>query len=76
VAEIAAQDGEIVIRFRGAPPLSGRLLSRQLGVPVKEGSNQLRFPRGKGQGWLATLDALVERLREPAAPSVAVPALR
>src|SRR5439155_51594 len=44
------------------PPLDARRLARELAVPIVAGSNQVRFPRGAGQGWLATLDRLVELL--------------
>jgi transcription-repair coupling factor (superfamily II helicase) len=62
VREIAAPDGEVLVRFAGAPPAAVRVLGRQLKVALSIGSNQIRFPRGRGESWLATLDAVVEAL--------------
>ena len=62
MVEVAAEGGALVVRFAGPPPLDARRLARELAVPIVAGSNQVRFPRGVGQGWLATLDRLVELL--------------
>ncbi|MBI4493024.1 MAG: transcription-repair coupling factor [Chloroflexi bacterium] len=60
VEEIAGQDTEIVVRFARLPPLDTRRLSRQLGVPLRLGSNQVRLPLDAGGLWMPRLLSLVE----------------
>ena len=67
VSQISATEGEIVVKFHGRPPQDVGRLAREVGAPVRAGSNQLRFPRGRGHAWLATLQKLVDRLPVPAA---------
>ncbi len=62
VSQISASESEIVVKFRGRPPQDASGLARQVGAPVHLGSNQLRFPRGRGQAWLTTLQQLVDHL--------------
>ena len=67
VSQISATEGEIVVKFRGRPPQDVGRLTRAVGAPIRAGSNQLRFPRGRGGAWLATLQKLVDDLPVPAA---------
>jgi transcription-repair coupling factor (superfamily II helicase) len=62
VSQITATDHEIVVKLHGRPPADVTRLSRAVGTTLKAGSNQLRMPRGRGQGWIVTLQQLVDRL--------------
>jgi transcription-repair coupling factor (superfamily II helicase) len=62
VEEIAATDGEIVVRFDRLPALDRDGLARAIGAPLKRGSNQLRLERGQGTVWMGRLYALLEAL--------------
>jgi transcription-repair coupling factor (superfamily II helicase) len=62
VQQIQNGDGEIVVRFVQLPRLDVSRLARQVGAPLRAGSNQLRLPRGRGQGWMVQLQTLIEAL--------------
>ncbi|MBV9357040.1 MAG: hypothetical protein JO023_16125 [Chloroflexi bacterium] len=62
VEEIAAADGEIVVRFDRLPAVDRERLARAAGGPLKRGSNQLRMERGQGATWMGRLYALLEAL--------------
>ncbi|MBI2756648.1 MAG: transcription-repair coupling factor [Chloroflexi bacterium] len=63
VEQVAATDREVLVRLDRLPPgLDVRGLERTLHVPIRTGSNQLRFARGEGAGWMGVLYALLERL--------------
>ena len=62
VEEIAAADGEIVVRFDRLPAIDRERLARAAGGPLKRGSNQLRMERGQGVAWMDRLYALLEAL--------------
>ncbi len=62
IAQVSATPSEIVVKLRGKPPTDLARLSRAVGAPVRAGSNQLRIPRGRGQGWIVALQALVDAL--------------
>jgi transcription-repair coupling factor (superfamily II helicase) len=53
---------EIIVKFDRLPALNVDLLARNAGVPLKRGSNQLRFGRGQGSGWMERLYTLVAAL--------------
>jgi transcription-repair coupling factor (superfamily II helicase) len=62
VSQITATETEIVVKFRGRPPADVTRLSREVGGPLRVGSNQIRLPRGRGQAWIASLQRLVDLL--------------
>jgi transcription-repair coupling factor (superfamily II helicase) len=62
VTRIAATDDTIIVMFDQLPLVDVGRLSRELGATVQRGSNQLRFPRGAGEGWMGQLYALLEAL--------------
>jgi transcription-repair coupling factor (superfamily II helicase) len=63
VETILATEDEIVVKFDRLPPLNLEQLTRKVGVPLKRGSNQLRFARtGQGDGWMERLYSLVAAL--------------
>jgi transcription-repair coupling factor (superfamily II helicase) len=62
VEEIAAADGEIVVRFDRLPAIDRERLAHAAGGPLKRGSNQLRMERGQGVAWMGRLYALLEAL--------------
>jgi transcription-repair coupling factor (superfamily II helicase) len=62
VEEIAAVDGEIVVKFDRLPALDRERLVQAVGAPLKRGSNQLRLERGQGSVWMGRLYALLEAL--------------
>jgi transcription-repair coupling factor (superfamily II helicase) len=62
VSQVTATDHEIVVKLHGRPPADVTRLSREVGAALRAGSNQLRLPRGKGEGWLVTLQRLVDLL--------------
>jgi len=79
VEALLATHDEVVVKFDRLPALNVDQLSRQTGMPLKRGSNQLRFARGKGNGWMERLYALVvalPRLGTADLPDVMTPALR
>ena len=53
---------EIVVKLHGRPPADVNRLSHEVGTALRAGSNQLRLPRGPGQGWIVTLQRLVDLL--------------
>jgi transcription-repair coupling factor (superfamily II helicase) len=71
VQAIDADDEAIAVRFAGAPPRLPADAVRELGAPVRYGSNQVRLPRGQGTAWIGPLrrlvDALADASRLPAA---------
>jgi hypothetical protein len=70
---------ELIVKFDRLPALNFDQLSRTAGVPLKRGSNQLRFARGNGAAWMERLYALVSALPRMGAaelPDVMTPALR
>jgi transcription-repair coupling factor (superfamily II helicase) len=62
VGQITATEEEIVVKFRERARLDVESLARQIGAPLRAGSNQVRLRRGRGQAWLATLQRLVDLL--------------
>ena len=62
VSQITATDHEIVVKLHGRPPADVTRLSREVGAALRAGSNQLRLPRGRGEGWLVTLQRLIDLL--------------
>jgi transcription-repair coupling factor (superfamily II helicase) len=64
VEEIAAVDGEILVRFDRLPAVDRERLARAVGGQLKRGSNQLRMERGQGAAWMGRLYALLEALPE------------
>ncbi len=79
VEAITSTEGEIIVKFDRLPALNMDQMSRAAGVPLKRGSNQLRFAHAKGSGWMERLYALVAALPRMAAeelPDVMTPALR
>jgi len=62
VEAIAATHTELIVKFDRLPALSIDVLQRQSGTTLKRGSNQLRFARGQGTGWMERLYALVAAL--------------
>jgi transcription-repair coupling factor (superfamily II helicase) len=79
VEALTATQEEVIVKFEQLPALNFEQLSRAATVPLKRGSNQLRFARGKGNAWLERLYALVAALPKMGAadlPDVITPALR
>ena len=62
VGQITATEGDVVVKFRGQIRVDVQRLSREVGTPLRAGSNQLRLARGRGQAWLATLQRLIDLL--------------
>ncbi|MCC6178054.1 MAG: transcription-repair coupling factor [Chloroflexi bacterium] len=62
VSQVTATDREIVVKLRGRPPTDLARLGREVGVPLRGGSNQIGLPRGKGESWIVTLQRLVDVL--------------
>ncbi|HEX8966444.1 MAG TPA: transcription-repair coupling factor [Chloroflexota bacterium] len=69
VEAIAATLDEIIVKFDRLPALNPERLSREAGVTLKRGSNQLRFQRGKDTRWMERLYALVAALASAPAPA-------
>jgi len=67
VTQVSASPTDIVVKLRNTPPTDLARLSRQIGSPVRSGSNQLRIPRGRGQGWIVALQSLIDALVPAAA---------
>jgi transcription-repair coupling factor (superfamily II helicase) len=74
VQAIDADDEAITVRFAGAPPRLPADAAREIGTPVRYGSNQVRLPRGKGTEWIGPLRRLVDMLAD--APRLAPAARR
>jgi transcription-repair coupling factor (superfamily II helicase) len=64
VGQISAPEHEIIVAFRGPTRVDATALGRAVGTQLRAGSNQVRFPRGRGQAWLATLQRLIDTLPE------------
>jgi transcription-repair coupling factor (superfamily II helicase) len=62
VEAITATHDEIIVKFDRLPALNVDQLARTAGVPLKRGSNQLRFARGQGNAWMERLYSLVAAL--------------
>jgi transcription-repair coupling factor (superfamily II helicase) len=62
VSQVTATDHEIVVKLHGRPPADVTRLSREVGASLRAGSNQLRLARGRGEGWLVTLQRLIDLL--------------
>ncbi|MCC7367565.1 MAG: transcription-repair coupling factor [Chloroflexi bacterium] len=62
VSQITATENEIVVKLHGRPPADVSRLSREIGMTLRAGSNQLRLARGKGEAWLVTLQRLIDLL--------------
>jgi transcription-repair coupling factor (superfamily II helicase) len=62
VEAVTATHDEIIVKFDRLPALNVDQLARKAGVPLKRGSNQLRFARGQGNAWMERLYALVAAL--------------
>ena len=71
VQALTATDHELIVKFDTLPALNLARLERAAGVPLKRGSNQLRFERGHGLAWMGRLYQLVSALS--AAPEFAAP---
>ena len=74
-----ATHDEIIVKFDRLPAMNVDGLARKAGVPLKRGSNQLRFGRGQGTAWMEHLYALVAALPKVAGaelPEVMSSALR
>jgi transcription-repair coupling factor (superfamily II helicase) len=85
VQAVTATHDEIIVKFDRLPAVSVDQLSRKAGVPLKHGSNQLRFARGPGTAWMQRLYALLAalprssvppELTKPELPDVMTPALQ
>jgi transcription-repair coupling factor (superfamily II helicase) len=79
VQAIMATHDEIIVKFDRLPAMNVDGLARTTGVPLKRGSNQLRFGRGQGTAWMEHLYALVAALPKVAGaelPEVMSSALR
>ncbi|MCA1646033.1 MAG: transcription-repair coupling factor, partial [Chloroflexi bacterium] len=83
VTAITATHDEIIVKFDRLPAVNPDQLARKLDVPLKRGSNQLRFARGQGTAWMERLYALVSALPHGSTevtaaelPDVMTPALR
>jgi transcription-repair coupling factor (superfamily II helicase) len=62
VEAVSATQEEIIVKFDRLPSMNFDQVARQAGTPLKRGSNQLRFARGKGTGWMERLYALIAAL--------------
>ena len=69
VQAITATHDEIIVKFDRLPSLNADQLARQVGVPLKRGSNQLRFARGQGTGWMERLYTIVAALPSAHGPA-------
>jgi transcription-repair coupling factor (superfamily II helicase) len=69
VEAVTATHDEIIVKFDRLPALNVEQVARSAGVPLKRGSNQLRFARGPGTGWMERLYALVAALPRAHAPA-------
>jgi transcription-repair coupling factor (superfamily II helicase) len=79
VQALTATREEIIVKFDRLPAMNVDQLARRVGVPLKRGSNQLRFARGAELGWMERLYALVSDLPRRTAnglPEVMATALR
>jgi transcription-repair coupling factor (superfamily II helicase) len=70
VQAITATREEIIVKFDRLPALNVDQLARRVGVPLKRGSNQLRFTRGQGLTWMERLYSLVAGLPQRTAPEL------
>jgi transcription-repair coupling factor (superfamily II helicase) len=66
VQAVIGTEDEIIVKFDTLPALNFARLEQAAGVPLKRGSNQLRFSRGQGLTWMERLYALVSGLTAPA----------
>jgi len=62
VQAIAGTNDELIVKFDRLPALNVDQIARSTGVPLKRGSNQLRFARDKNTAWMERLYALVSAL--------------
>jgi hypothetical protein len=62
VQTVTATHDEIIVKFDRLPPMNVDQVALRVGVPLKRGSNQLRFSRGPGLTWMERLYALVAAL--------------
>jgi transcription-repair coupling factor (superfamily II helicase) len=80
VEAVTATQDEIIVKFDRLPSMNVDQVSRQAGTPLKRGSNQLRFARGKGNGWMERLYALIaalpHKLTVAQPPELITPSLR
>jgi transcription-repair coupling factor (superfamily II helicase) len=83
VEAVISTHDEIIVKFDRLPSLNLEQVTRQTGVALKRGSNQLRFARDrdKGQAWMGRLYALVSALPSsgvtgPDLPDVMAPVRR
>jgi transcription-repair coupling factor (superfamily II helicase) len=79
VEALTAAADQLIVKFDRLPSLNVDQLSRDVGVPLKRGSNQIRFVRGTGTAWMERLYALVAalpKLGAPQLPDVMTPVLR
>jgi transcription-repair coupling factor (superfamily II helicase) len=75
VQAVTATHDEIIVKFDRLPALNVEQVARAAGVPLKRGSNQLRFARGQGVVWMERLYALVAALPHAATPEMTGPEL-
>jgi transcription-repair coupling factor (superfamily II helicase) len=79
VEAMTATSEQVIVKFDRLPPLNLDQVARAAGVTLKAGSNQLRFTRGTGTGWMERLYALVAalpRVGMAQPPDVMTPVLR
>src|SRR5438309_450689 len=69
VEAVTATHDELIIKFDRLPALNVDQLARKAGVPLKRGSNQLRFARGQGTGWMERLYTIVAALPSAHGPA-------
>jgi transcription-repair coupling factor (superfamily II helicase) len=62
VESLTATAAELIVKFDTLPSLNIGRLERSVGLPLKRGSNQLRFERGQGLAWMERLYRLVAAL--------------
>ena len=62
VEAITVTHDEVIVKFDRLPSLNLEHVQRSAGVPLKRGSNQLRFARPQGTTWMERLYALVAAL--------------
>jgi transcription-repair coupling factor (superfamily II helicase) len=62
VQAVTVTSEEVIVKFDRLPPLNVDQLTRKAGMPLKRGSNQLRFARGQGNAWMERLYGLVAAL--------------
>jgi transcription-repair coupling factor (superfamily II helicase) len=62
VQAVLATHDEIIVKFDRLPPMNFEAVARKAAVPLKRGSNQLRFARGQANAWMERLYAVIAAL--------------